>query len=112
MIPRTRAGCAAPKKLGFSALINRCPPSFCANAISVSRVQSNCFSLISGKTYESRNFVVRAEASSEEAAENVETVEASDETVAEGTDGEIESEPEESPRKPIVKLGDIMGVFT
>lgn len=110
MIPRTHAGCALPKKLGFSALINRrCPPSFSANAISVSRVQPYSFGSISGKTYESRNFVVRAEAGSEEATEAPEEQEAAD-TVAEGTDGELESEPE-APRKPVVKLGDIMGIL-
>lgn len=96
-------------------MINQCPSSFNSSALSVSRVVPNSFASRLGKSYERRNFVVRAEASSEEAAENVESAEAPEEpeaaeTEAEAAEEELESEPE-PPRKPIVKLGDIMGVF-
>lgn len=115
LVPRNQFGFAPAKKLGFSALINQCPSSFNSSALSVSRVVPNSFASRLGKSYERRNFVVRAEASSEEAAENVESAEAPEEpeaaeTEAEAAEEELESEPE-PPRKPIVKLGDIMGVF-
>lgn len=118
MVPRNTAQCA-PKKLGFSAMVSKRPSSSFNSRVSL----NSYFGFSFGKLNCKRSFVVRAE------AENVENEEVIEETEAEAENVEDEEEIEEGeaeveakveveaveteekpPRKPRIKLGDIMGV--
>ncbi|XP_073126648.1 large ribosomal subunit protein bL19cz-like isoform X1 [Henckelia pumila] len=90
MVPR------APKTLAFSAAVSRHPSAAALISTSCSR------KLSLPKLSKSRSFVVRAEANAE--------VEVEDSAEAEVTQIVVASE-EKSPRKPRIKLGDIMGIL-
>lgn len=124
VIPRSPTQFPVPKKLGFSSTINR--SSYLSNSasssrFSVSRVSST--SLSSNleaffKEFSRQSFVTRAESESGggEVVEETENVE--EEVVVEGSEEEeVQAEAEvegvvKEPRKPRVKLGDIIGVLT
>lgn len=124
VIPRSPTQFPVPKKLGFSSTINR--SSYLSNSasssrFSVSRVSST--SLSSNleaffKDFSRQSFVTRAESESGggEVVEETENVE--EEVVVEGSEEEeVQAEAEvegavKEPRKPRVKLGDIIGVLT
>ncbi|KAK6947519.1 Ribosomal protein L19 [Dillenia turbinata] len=96
-------------RLGFSTVLSTSSSSFNCAPLSISRV--------SVPTAIKRSFVVRAESNSEEGepetTENVEEREAVDEEVPQ-EESEVTSEAEveeKPPRKPRVKLGDIMGIL-
>lgn len=125
VIPRSPTQFPVPKKLGFSSTINR--SSYLSNSasssrFSVSRVSST--SLSSNleaffKEFARNSFVTRAESESGggEVVEETENVE--EEVVVEGSEeeevqAEAEAEVEgavKEPRKPRVKLGDIIGIL-
>ncbi|KAL6979785.1 hypothetical protein U1Q18_021440 [Sarracenia purpurea var. burkii] len=122
VIARSPTQCP-PKTLGFSAFVSRRPCSFNSTRLSISRVTINAF----GSRFDhgltklsNRSFDVRAESNSEgqaEAAENVEENEAVD-SEAPGEELEVESDVKAEgeaearpPRKPRIKLGDIMGIL-
>ena len=104
-----------PKKLGLSTFPSPRSSSLNLNRLSTSRFSSNSFGfhfrpiVVSPKRF----FIVRAEADNEGelgADENTEEEETVSETESEvKLDAEDEAKP---PRKPRVKLGDIMGVFS
>lgn len=101
-IPRTPNQCA-PRKLGFCSAIYGNRLSF--STLSSSSIGCHFHHAVAGPV--KRTFVVRAEANSEaEAAEEAPEVE---------VEGVVESDaqPEEvkPPRKPRVKLGDVMGIL-
>ncbi|KAH8521355.1 hypothetical protein Peur_040060 [Populus x canadensis] len=123
VIPRSPTQFPVPKKLGFSSTINR--SSYLSNSasssrFSVSRVSST--SLSSNleaffKEFSRQSFVTRAESESGggEVVEETENVE--EEVVVEGSEEEeVQAEAEvegvvKEPRKPRVKLGDIIGIL-
>ncbi|KAF3955032.1 hypothetical protein CMV_019701 [Castanea mollissima] len=104
-------------KLGFSSFLSRRPSSsFVSGApTSASRVSSpsipwNLSSVVAALPKPS--FVVRAESNSEAGVvvdDNVEDNEAVEES--EEPEAEVESEESKPPRKPRVKLGDVMGIL-
>ena len=106
-IPRTPTLCLSPRKLGFSShLFNQ------SSRISSTMVSSglNLDPLITA--FARQRFVARAE--SDDGAGQV--VEESETAVEESVEGEEAGEAEleevaKEPRKPIVKLGDVMGVI-
>ncbi|KAL3499718.1 hypothetical protein ACH5RR_038811 [Cinchona calisaya] len=109
MIPRNPAQ-SAPNKLAFSAMVSRRPSS---NSTFPSRVSLNSSSgFSSGRLKGNRSFIVRAEAENvgneQEIEAEAEEVEA--EAEAEAVVEAVETE-EKPPRKPIIKLGDIMGIL-
>ncbi|CBI38456.3 50S ribosomal protein L19-2, chloroplastic-like [Vitis riparia] len=103
-----------PKKLGLSTFPSPRSSSLNLNRLSTSRFSSNSFAfhfrpiVVSPKRF----FIVRAEADNEGelgADENTEEEETVSETESEvKLDAEDEAKP---PRKPRVKLGDIMGIL-
>ncbi|KAL4602334.1 hypothetical protein ACB092_10G045800 [Castanea dentata] len=105
------------RKLGFSSFLSRRPSSsFVSGApTSASRVSSpsipwNLSSVVAALPKPS--FVVRAESNSEAGVvvdDNVEDNEAVEES--EEAEAEVESEEAKPPRKPRVKLGDVMGIL-
>ncbi|GFZ16548.1 ribosomal protein L19 family protein [Actinidia rufa] len=109
-VPRNPTQCH-PKTLGFSSLVYRRPSSFDSARVSTSLVAINAFGPVSGPVISklsNRSFVVRAESiSAEGEVEDTETVEDNEEEEAES---ELEAEGK-LPRKPRVKLGDIMGIL-
>lgn len=87
MVPRTR------KTLAFSAAVSRS-----AGAL----ITSSCYHRLSlPKLRKSCSFIVRAESNAEVEVEDSEEVEVT----------QIVASEEKSPRKPRIKLGDIMGVI-
>ncbi|XP_022155546.1 50S ribosomal protein L19-1, chloroplastic [Momordica charantia] len=101
-IPRNPKQCA-PRKLGFCSAIS-CSTQVSFSAISSRSSSIGCHFHRSVAAPLKRDFVVRAEADSEaepEAASDEQEVEEAPEAIA-------ESEP---PRKPRVKLGDVMGIL-
>ncbi|PRQ18360.1 putative ribosomal protein L19 [Rosa chinensis] len=108
----------APVKLGFSAAVSR-RSFFNSTGVSLSRASSSSirskFSpIVAAKSR--RGFAVRAESEGEAGAtENEEAVSepASEAVVEAEAEAVLESEPEEKkpPRKPRIKLGDIMGIL-
>ncbi|XP_011014778.1 PREDICTED: 50S ribosomal protein L19, chloroplastic [Populus euphratica] len=123
VIPRSPTQLPVPKKLGFSSTINR--SSYLSNSasssrFSVSRVSSTPFSSnleVFFKEFSRQSFVTRAESESGggEVVEETENVE--EEVVVEGSEEEeVQAEAEvegavKEPRKPRVKLGDIIGIL-
>ncbi|KAL6178432.1 hypothetical protein ACLB2K_049950 [Fragaria x ananassa] len=111
----------APVKLGFSSAVSRRRPSFCSTGVSLSKassssVRSKFSPIVAAKSR--RDFSVRAESEGEVGAtENEEAVsEPAPEAVVDAEAGatlETEPEPEEKkpPRKPRIKLGDVMGIL-
>ncbi|XP_057477919.1 50S ribosomal protein L19-1, chloroplastic-like [Actinidia eriantha] len=108
-VPRNPTQCH-PKTLGFSSLVSRRPSSFDSSRVSTSLVAFNAFGPVSGPVISklsNRSFVVRAESiSAEGEVVDTETVEDNEEEA----ESELEAE-EKLPRKPRVKLGDIMGIL-
>lgn len=112
-IPRNTAHCGSTE-LRFSALVSGRPSSFCSS------VSLNATGLVFGKFKGHRNVLLRAEENSDEIEiENVENEEENEGSEVEGAEeaGEAEAEEEEvveteerPPRKPRIKLGEIMGV--
>ncbi|OMO85273.1 Ribosomal protein L19 [Corchorus olitorius] len=120
MIPRNQVQSFNPvKNVGFSAFLSRGPSPLTTSKVSVSGFHLKIPVGSSSSLFARRDFVVRAESTPEgeaeaEATEDVveegETkAEAEGEAVEEGEDG-VEEKPKE-PRKPRVKLGDIMGIL-
>ncbi|KAG6788717.1 hypothetical protein D5086_001378 [Populus alba] len=121
VIPRNPTQFHVPKKLGFSSTINR--SSYLSNSasssrFSVSRVSSTSLSSNHEaffKEFARQSFVTRAESESGggEVVEETENVE--EEVVVEGSEEEeVQAEVEgavKEPRKPRVKLGDIIGIL-
>ncbi|XP_027082081.1 50S ribosomal protein L19-1, chloroplastic [Coffea eugenioides] len=112
MIPRNTAQCSQ-KKLSFSAMVSGRPSSSFS-----SRVSLNWSGFGFEKLKGNQSFVVRAEGDADGVeAENVENEEDIGETVAEVGAAEGEAEvvavetEEKPPRKPIIKLGDIMQIL-
>ena len=105
----------SPTKLGFSYMVSCCPTSALGsrNMPLIARVSSASFPWRCAPLVAKPTFVVRAESNSEgggEATENVE--DAASDNVEEAPEAEAEEQASEPrpPRKPRVKLGDIMGV--
>ncbi|XP_050230009.1 50S ribosomal protein L19, chloroplastic [Mercurialis annua] len=105
-IPRNPNQCQPPpRKLGFSTSIHRCSSTSRVSISSRASFGSNLDSITSA--FAKQRFIARAE--SEEAAAAVEVVEESEVEVEED-EVKVEETPKE-PRKPIIKLGDIMGIL-
>ncbi|XP_024026884.1 50S ribosomal protein L19-2, chloroplastic [Morus notabilis] len=112
-IPRNPNQCPI-KRLGFYSVISRRSSPMKSAGVSTSFGGSNF-----GPLFAKRDFAVRAESNAE--GEAVEAEENAEENVGEGSEvvagtegeGEAVSESEEAkpPRKPRVKLGDIMGIL-
>ncbi|KAF7828473.1 50S ribosomal protein L19, chloroplastic-like isoform X2 [Senna tora] len=121
-VPKNPNQCS-PIKLGFSAVVSCCPSTLASRSLPlVSKASStsilwNC-SPLTAQPFKS-NFVVRAESNSEgggEASDNVEEAESAgveevSEAEAEVSDSDLKVEEPKPPRKPRVKLGDIMGIL-
>ncbi|KAL6181223.1 hypothetical protein ACLB2K_047878 [Fragaria x ananassa] len=111
----------APVKLGFSSAVSLRRPSFCSTGVSLSKassssVRSKFSPIVAAKSR--RDFSVRSESEGEVGAtDNEEAVsEPASEAVVDAEAGaalETEPEPEEKkpPRKPRIKLGDVMGIL-
>ena len=120
MIPRNQVQSFNPvKNLGFSAFLSRGPSQLTTCNVSVSGFHLKTPVGSSFSSFARREFVVRAESNPEaeaEAGENdveeAETKAEAEEEVEAGEEGEdeVEEKPKE-PRKPRIKLGDIMGVI-
>lgn len=122
VIPRNPTQFHVPKKLGFSSTINR--SSYLSNSasssrFSVSRVSSTSLSSNHEaffKEFARQSFVTRAESESGGGEVVAETENVEEEVVVEGSEEEeVQAEVEgavKEPRKPRVKLGDIIGVLT
>ncbi|XP_042507362.1 50S ribosomal protein L19-2, chloroplastic-like [Macadamia integrifolia] len=122
-VPRT-ASPSSSKKLGSPSVFSFRSSSFCSARIVTSRVSSNGFDLKFNHVVARRKnplFVVRAEPNPDGEVESIENAEAVDPEVPAT---ELESETEikaeaiavaeaepKPPRKPRVKLGDIMGIL-
>ncbi|XP_055821221.1 50S ribosomal protein L19-2, chloroplastic-like [Solanum dulcamara] len=91
-----------PQKLAFYACISRRPSQLNVSLFSASGFLSS--------KWESRSFVVRAEADSQEEPEAAET-EAPEETEVEAEGAVAVATEERPPFKPRVKLGDVMGIL-
>ncbi|XP_012472091.1 50S ribosomal protein L19-1, chloroplastic [Gossypium raimondii] len=123
MIPRNQVQPFNPvKNRGFSAFLSRGPSPLTTSKVSVSGFHSKVPVGSSFSCFARRGFVVRAESNPEgegEAERNengVEEPETKAEAEVEGEgEGEGEDEAEEEkpkePRKPRIKLGDIMGIL-
>ncbi|KAF9689758.1 hypothetical protein SADUNF_Sadunf01G0125500 [Salix dunnii] len=117
VIPRNPAHCSVPKKLGFSSTINRSSylsisatsSRFSASRVSSTSLSSNLEAVFKG--FARKSFVTRAELESG-GGEVVEETENVEEKVVEegGEEVDVEGTVKE-PRKPRVKLGDIIGVL-
>ncbi|KAF7139426.1 hypothetical protein RHSIM_Rhsim07G0118200 [Rhododendron simsii] len=118
-IPRNPKLCH-PKTLGFSAFVSRRPFPLDSTRLSTSRVTVNAFGpsldpVILAKTSSNRSFIVRAESNpeGEGTIENAEENEAVDSEASEAEAG-VETKDAavvKEPRKPQIKLGDIMGIL-
>ncbi|KAK2648142.1 hypothetical protein Ddye_015631 [Dipteronia dyeriana] len=113
MISRNSTQHAPSKKLGFSTFVSRAPSI--SHRVSISRkpVGWNLGCFVSSAAAK-RRFVVRAESEEAEASESVVEAEAQVDEENEEGDFEAETEVEEEanePRKPRIKLGDIMGIL-
>lgn len=114
-----------PKTPGFSAFVSCCPSPLNSTRVSTSRVSAiefrSSFDPFVAKTSRTRSFVVRAEPNSEGEAEvsgNSEEGEVVVDSEAPVAVAEAEAEAEaevaavvKEPRKPRIKLGDIMGIL-
>ncbi|XP_059643356.1 large ribosomal subunit protein bL19cz [Cornus florida] len=114
MMPRNPTQCS-PKKLGLCAFVSHRPPSLNYTGIAISRVSRNqlglSFDAFVAEVASSRSFSVRAESNSGGESETAESVDTETEPEP---DSEVKLEVESEskpPRKPIVKLGDIMGIL-
>lgn len=117
MIPRNQVQPFNPvKNRGFSAFLSRGPSPLTTSKVSVSGFHSKFPVGSSFSCFARRGFVVRAESNPEGEAEaegnenGVEEPETKAEAEGEGEDEAEEEKPKE-PRKPRIKLGDIMGVI-
>ncbi|XP_065857032.1 large ribosomal subunit protein bL19cy-like [Euphorbia lathyris] len=118
IIPRKPTQCVAPRNFGFSATVNRGSSLFnSSHRVSVNRGLSNSSNLDAViSAFSRQRFVAGAESEGSaggEVAEESVDVEQETEELGEGAvseDGEVKAEVKE-PRKPIVKLGDIMGIL-
>ncbi|XVF13465.1 hypothetical protein REPUB_Repub08aG0210100 [Reevesia pubescens] len=119
MIPRNQVQSFNPvKNLGFSAFLSRGPsPLTTTSKVSVSGFHLKIPVGSSFSCFTRREFVVRAESNPEAEAnesdvEEAETKAEAEEEVEAGEEGEdeVEDKPKE-PRKPLIKLGDIMGIL-
>ncbi|KAK0587303.1 hypothetical protein LWI29_020806 [Acer saccharum] len=115
MISRNSTQYAPSKKLGFPTFVSRAPSISHRVSISTKPVGWNLGCFVSSAAAK-RRFVVRAESEEAKASESVVEAEAQvDEENEEGvvkaeTQDEVEEEAKE-PRKPRIKLGDIMGIL-
>lgn len=118
LTPRNPRQCP-PKKLGCLTCISRSPSSFSVSGVSWGSTGWNLSPVISPAN---RSFVVRAESNADAdkevntEAEVVENVEESLEVTENAeesaeAEAEVKSEEPKPPRKPRVKLGDIMGIL-
>lgn len=106
-----------PKKLGFSTFPPSCSSSLSINRFSAPRLSLESFGLRSSPivALPKRFFIVRAEAGNEgalgpdEGTEEDDTVSKNEAELEAKLDAEDEAKP---PRKPRVKLGDVMGVLS
>ncbi|KAK6262830.1 hypothetical protein QUC31_008646 [Theobroma cacao] len=124
MIPINQVQSFNPvKNFGFSAFLSRGPSPLTTSKVSVSGFHLKIPVGSSSSCFARREFVVRAESNPEgvgeveaEASENdveeAETKAEAEEEIEAGEDGEdkVEEKPKER-RKPLVKLGDIMGIL-
>ncbi|XP_022737943.1 50S ribosomal protein L19-1, chloroplastic-like [Durio zibethinus] len=122
MIPRNQVQSFNPvKNLGFSAFLSRGPSPLTASKVSVSGFHLKTPVGSNFRCFARREIVVRAESNPEGEAEveaneidveETETKAEAEEEVEAGEEGEdeVEEKPKE-PRKPRVKLGDIMGIL-
>lgn len=111
LIPQT----ASPhhSKLGFSA-VSSLPSSLSSTRIAVSSVNNSRFfpEIVPIITrWKKQSPVVRAEANPEEAVVDGDSEENTEENVESDTEASDVAEEKPPPRKPLVKLGDIMGVM-
>ncbi|KAG8495895.1 hypothetical protein CXB51_007507 [Gossypium anomalum] len=119
MIPRNQVQPFNPvKNRGFSAFLSRGPSPLTTSKVSVSGFHSKFPVGSSFSCFARRGFVVRAESNPEGEAEaegnenGVEEPETKAEAEVEGEgEGEGEEEKPKEPRKPRIKLGDIMGIL-
>ncbi|XP_058222143.1 large ribosomal subunit protein bL19cz-like [Rhododendron vialii] len=118
-IPRNPKLCH-PKTLGFSAFVSRRPSPLDSARLSTSCVTVNAFGpsldpVILAKTSSNRSFIVRAESNpeGEGTIENAEENEAVDSEASEAEAGVATKDAAvvKEPRKPRIKLGDIMGIL-
>lgn len=101
-IPRYPNQCA-PRKLGFCSAVSGSQISF--STLSTSSIGCRSHRAVAAPV--KRAFVVRAEANSD--AEAVE--EAPEDVVEAVAESEVQPEEEKPPRKPRVKLGDVIGIL-
>ncbi|MBA0850841.1 hypothetical protein Goshw_007948, partial [Gossypium schwendimanii] len=119
MIPRNQVQPFNPvKNRGFSAFLSRGPSPLTTSKVSVSGFHSKFPVGSSFSCFARKGFVARAESNpeGEGEAERIENGVEEPETKAEAeVEGEGEDEAEEEkpkePRKPRIKLGDIMGIL-
>ncbi|XP_060207428.1 large ribosomal subunit protein bL19cy-like [Lycium barbarum] len=105
VVPRNPTRCI-PQKLAFSACVSRRPSQLNVSLFSASMGLSS--------KWESRSFVVRAEADSQgepEASETEVPAETENETEVEAEAAVAVATEERPPFKPRTKLGDIMGIL-
>ncbi|EEF30602.1 50S ribosomal protein L19, putative [Ricinus communis] len=111
LIPINPTQCPPPRKLGFSAAVHRSCSSLsnstCRVSLSSNSFGSNLDSIISA--FAKQRFIARAESEESAAAEVAE--EESEVLEVEGQEEAKAEEIEIEPRKPIIKLGDIMGIL-
>ncbi|XXG64466.1 hypothetical protein AAC387_Pa05g2414 [Persea americana] len=111
LIPQT----ASPhhSKLGFSA-VSSLPSSLSSTRIAVSSVNNSRFfpEIVPIITrWKKQSPVVRAEANPEEAVVDGDSEENTEENVESDTEASDVAKEKPPPRKPLVKLGDIMGIL-
>ncbi|XWS49159.1 hypothetical protein CRYUN_Cryun13aG0139800 [Craigia yunnanensis] len=115
MIPRNQVQSFNPvKNLGFSAFLSRGPSQLTTSKVSVSGFHLKTPVGSSFSRFAKREFVVRAEsnAEGENDVEEAETKAEAEEEVEAEEEGEDEiEEKSKEPRKPRIKLGDIMGIL-
>ncbi|KAJ0104869.1 hypothetical protein Patl1_18382 [Pistacia atlantica] len=116
MIPINSSQSLPSKKLGFSTVLSL--GSYSGHRVSVSKVSARPVGWNLGLFVNAPmrgDFAVRAESNEVEASESVEVKERDVvEAEGDGEEAEAETDAEEevkTPRKPIVKLGDIMGIL-
>ncbi|XAR54899.1 hypothetical protein NMG60_11030229 [Bertholletia excelsa] len=123
MIPRNPSQCP-PRTLGFSAFVSRRPSRFNLARPPMARAPTGVFRSSFGPVVaklSDRSFVVRAESDAQgEPEATEESVEENEATSSEAPDDETEVESEvkaeveeetKPPRRPLIKLGDIMGIL-
>ncbi|KAL5750837.1 hypothetical protein ACOSP7_025440 [Xanthoceras sorbifolium] len=113
MISRNSTQYAPSKKLGFSTFISRATSISHRASISAKPLGWNLGYFESAAAAAKRSFVVRAELEEAEASESVEA-----QVDEEKEEGDVEAETQDKvdeeakePRKPRIKLGDIMGIL-